>query len=123
MKKKETQLEQFAIIKQRIQETQNRAAIAVNTNLLYLYWEIGTYVSRAQKGLGWGSNVVKELSDEIRTAFPEMKGFSVRNIKYMIRFAEMYQASYLSELVKGVSYNDTDNQNVTKMQTTSALLE
>jgi len=105
MNEKETQLKQFAAIKQRIQETQNRAAIAVNTNLLYLYWEIGTFVSRAQRELGWGSNVVKNLSDEIRTTFPEMKGFSVRNLIYLIRFADKYQPSYLSGLVKGVRSN------------------
>ena len=132
MKKKETQLEQFAIIKQRIQETQNRAAIAVNTNLLYLYWEIGTYVSRAQKELGWGSNVVKELSDEIRTAFPKMTGFSVRNIKYMIRFATTYDISSISKYdVLSISDNSnseieasqyTDIEHDAKVQPAAALL-
>lgn len=122
MKEKETPPEQCADIKLRIQETQNRAAIAVNTNLLYPYWEIGTYVSRVQKELGWGSNVVKTLSGDIWTAFPEMQGFSVRNLKYMIRFADKYQPGYLSELVKVASSKTIDNQYVPKVKPVTALL-
>lgn len=77
----------LAELKTRIGAAQQRAALAVNTELLQLYWQIGRDILERQADQGWGSKVVDRLSRDLRGAFPEMKGFSSRNLKYMRAFA------------------------------------
>ena len=64
--------------------------MSVNAHMLFLYWEIGTYVAERQRVAGWGAKVIKTLSKDIRSAMPEARGFSARNILYMVQFAETY---------------------------------
>jgi predicted nuclease of restriction endonuclease-like (RecB) superfamily len=75
-------------VKTRIRTAQVRAALAVNAELVLLYWSIGRDILARQKKEGWGAHVIDRLSDDLHTAFPEMKGFSPRNLKYMRAFAE-----------------------------------
>jgi predicted nuclease of restriction endonuclease-like (RecB) superfamily len=75
-------------LKTRIYSAQQRAALAVNSELVLLYWQIGQDISRRQGREGWGAKVVDRLSSDLREAFPTMKGFSARNLKYMRYFAE-----------------------------------
>ncbi len=77
-------------IKHRIQQAQGRAMLAVNAELVLLYWEIGKLIHQRQQQEGWGSSVIPRLSVDLRNALPEIKGFSERNIGYMIRFAREY---------------------------------
>jgi len=77
-------------IKERVREAQVRAALAVNRELVLLYWRIGRDILRQQRQQGWGAKVIDRLSQDLRGAFPEMKGFSPRNLKYMRAFAEAY---------------------------------
>ena len=75
-------------LKTRIHTAQQRAALAVNRELVLLYWQIGRDILERQSREGWGAKVVERLSRDLRAAFPEMKGFSARNLKYMRYFAE-----------------------------------
>ena len=75
-------------LKTRIQQAQIRAALAVNRELVLLYWQIGREILERQKAQGWGAKVIEQLSKDLRSAFPQMKGFSRTNLLYMRSFAE-----------------------------------
>lgn len=77
-------------LKSRIHTAQQRAALAVNRELVLLYWQIGRDILQRQAEQGWGAKVIDRLSHDLRTAFPDMKGFSPRNLKYMRAFAEAW---------------------------------
>jgi len=81
----------LAELKTRIHVAQQRAALAVNRELVLLYWQIGRDILARQADQGWGAKVIDRLAHDLRTAFPEMKGFSPRNLKYMRAFAEAWQ--------------------------------
>ena len=77
-------------LKTDIQRSQIKAALAVNRELVLLYWRIGNGILARQKEFGWGAKVVEQISLDLRIEFPAMKGFSPRNLKYMRVFAETY---------------------------------
>lgn len=77
-------------VKARIQTAQVKAKLAVNQELVLLYWQIGREILTRQRQQGWGAKVIDLLSKDLRQEFPEMKGFSARNLKYMRAFAEAY---------------------------------
>ncbi|MDD2721006.1 MAG: PDDEXK nuclease domain-containing protein [Gallionella sp.] len=74
-------------LKAQIHEAQQRAAQAINLELVCLYWKIGNAIVIRQNKQGWGAKVVDRLAHDLRSAFPDMQGFSVRNLKYMRAFA------------------------------------
>lgn len=74
-------------LKTRIHTAQQRAALAVNRELVLLYWQIGQDILARQAEQGWGAKVIERLSQDLRSAFPEMKGFSRANLMYMRAFA------------------------------------
>lgn len=67
-----------------------RAILAVNRELLVLYWQIGYDILQRQQTEGWGSKVIDRLAKDLKREFPDMRGFSSRNLKYMRAFAEAY---------------------------------
>lgn len=71
-------------ITKEIPESQNRAVQSANAELISLYWRVGCAID--ERSL-WGNRYLETLSLDIRTAFPGIKGFSVRNMKYMVKFA------------------------------------
>jgi predicted nuclease of restriction endonuclease-like (RecB) superfamily len=81
----------LADLKDQIKGARLKAGLAVNRELVLLYWRIGSQILTQQHEEGWGSKVIDRLSLDLRREFPEMKGFSPRNLKYMRRFAEAYQ--------------------------------
>ena len=80
----------FRNLKERIRSAQVNAALAVNQELVLLYWQIGRDILQRQQDEGWGSKVVDRLAQDLKMEFPEMTGFSPRNLKYMRAFAEAY---------------------------------
>ncbi len=82
----------LADIKNKIHQSQVRAVVAVNQELLLLYWEVGKIIVERQQKEGWGANVINQLSKDLKKAFPNMKGYSPRNLSYMKRFAKTYPA-------------------------------
>jgi predicted nuclease of restriction endonuclease-like (RecB) superfamily len=78
----------LADLKGRIHSAQQRATLAVNRELVLLYWQIGRDILARQAQAGWGAKVIDRLAHDLRTEFPGMMGFSPRNLKYMRAFAE-----------------------------------
>lgn len=77
-------------IKERLKTAQIRAALAANSELIKFYWELGTDLIEKQKAFKWGDNFLAQFSQDIKNEFPEMQGFSKRNLEYMRRFALLY---------------------------------
>jgi DUF1016 N-terminal domain len=67
-----------------------RASLAVNRELVFLYWQIGRDILARQEQESWGTKVIDRLAGDLKAAFPEMKGFSPRNLKYMRALAEAW---------------------------------
>ncbi|MCP5307378.1 MAG: DUF1016 domain-containing protein [Chromatiaceae bacterium] len=80
----------LAELKSRIHSAQQRATLAVNRELVLLYWQIGRDILVRQADQGWGAKVIDRLAHDLRNAFPKMKGFSPRNLKYMRAVAEAW---------------------------------
>ena len=90
----------LADLKDRIHHAQQRATLAVNRELVLLYWQIGRDILARQAEQGWGAKVIERLAHDLRAAFPDMKGFSPRNLKYMRAFAEAWpDAEFVQEAV------------------------
>ncbi len=70
-------------VKLRIRSVQLKAAISVNRELLQFYWELGADIVHNQSNAHWGDGFLKQLSADLMAEFPEMKGFSLSNIKYV----------------------------------------
>jgi predicted nuclease of restriction endonuclease-like (RecB) superfamily len=77
-------------LKERIRTAQHRAAQAVNAELVRLYWDIGRAIHERQEREGWGAAVIPRLAADLKNELPELKGFSVRNLKRMVQFANEY---------------------------------
>lgn len=77
-------------LKQDIRSAQFKAAIKVNTELLRLYWRMGADFCEKQKTASWGDGWLMELSRELMDEFPDMKGFSYRNLRYIRQWHEFY---------------------------------
>jgi len=77
-----------ASLKQRIQGARQRALLAANGEQIRLYHDIGREILDRQGRQGWGAKVIDQLSADLRAAFPDARGFSSRNLKYMKVFAQ-----------------------------------
>ncbi len=77
-------------LKQEISTARIRAHLAVNKEMITLYWKIGNQILERQKEEGWGTKVIENISKDLRKEFPEMKGLSARNLVYMQTFARTY---------------------------------
>ncbi|WP_394365024.1 PDDEXK nuclease domain-containing protein [Paraburkholderia kirstenboschensis] len=77
-------------LKARVLSARQRAALAVSRELVLLYWQIGRDIAQRQQAQGWGAKVIDRLARDLRLAFPDMRGFSPRNLKYMRAFAQAW---------------------------------
>jgi predicted nuclease of restriction endonuclease-like (RecB) superfamily len=77
-------------LKQEIANARIKAHLAVNREMIMLYWKIGQQILERQKEEGWGTKVIENISKDLRKEFPEMKGLSYQNISYMRQFAIEY---------------------------------
>ena len=80
----------LAELKQRVERTRLRAVTSVNRELVTLYWQIGREILDRQQRQGWGAAVVDRLARDLKAAFPDMRGFSPRNLKYMRSLAQAW---------------------------------
>jgi len=98
-------LEVLDDIKKRVYTSRLRASISVNRELILLYWEIGHMILQRQKIEGWGAKVIDRLSADLKKEFPDMKGLSSRNLKYMRSFAESYPTkAFVQEVLAQITW-------------------
>ena len=77
-------------LKERIRAAQVKAALAVNREMILLYWGIGRDILMRQQAEGWGAKIINRLAADLSSAFPGVTGFGARNLKYMRALAEAY---------------------------------
>ena len=77
-------------LKEKVRSSQLKAAIKVNYELLDLYWTLGEYIVKNQEQHSWGDAFIKSLAKDLQKEFPDMKGFSETNIKYIRRWYSFY---------------------------------
>ncbi len=80
----------LADIKARVHAARSRAVLAANAELITLYWHIGNEILQRQASAQWGDKVLDRLASDLREAFPDMKGFSRANLKFMRAFAQAW---------------------------------
>jgi len=90
----------LAEIKARIAAARTRATLAVNSELISLYWEIGHEILDREQREGWGAKVINRLAADLRREFPDMTGLSLRNLRYMRAFARALPAESPSSIVQ-----------------------
>jgi predicted nuclease of restriction endonuclease-like (RecB) superfamily len=90
----------FEEIRDRIEAAQVRTVVAANQQVLLLYWQLWIYILQNQDQKGWGAKIIDRLAIDLSKAFPNIKGFSVRNLKYMRRFAEAYTVPALQYMAE-----------------------
>ncbi len=92
-------------VKLRLGQTRVRASLAVNQELVLFYWQLGRDILRSQDEQGWGSKIIERLSRDLRLAFPEMTGLSVRNLKYTRAFAKAWaDPEFVPQLVAQIPW-------------------
>jgi predicted nuclease of restriction endonuclease-like (RecB) superfamily len=100
-------------LKQKIVLAQQKAIQSVNYELVMLYWEIGKAIIDNQVKQGWGTKIIESLSIELQNTFPNMRGVSSRNLKYMRQFATIYtDIQFVQEVLAQLSWYN----NLTLMQ-------
>ena len=77
-------------IKNEIRKQRISVVLNANSSMICLYWNIGKAILEKQEQEGWGAKVIDRLAKDLKEAFPDMSGFSPRNIKYMRKFAECW---------------------------------
>lgn len=87
-------------IKQKIVKAQLKAALSINSEMIFLYWQIGFAIANQQLHKGWSSGVIPQLAKDLKREFPDSKGFSERNLSRMLAFYREYtDDSILPQLV------------------------
>lgn len=80
----------LAQLKDKFRNVQVTAAVAVNREMLQFYWELGAEIVEKQKTASWGDRLLPQLSRDLSAEFPDIKGFSVSNLKYMRQWFLFY---------------------------------
>lgn len=107
-------------IKSRIQQAQTRAMLAVNAELVQLYWDIGRIIAARQQVEGWGAAVIPRIARELANELPDVKGFSERNIGRMIAFYREYSNpnDFLPQVAAKLEFTKKLSQPAAKMPDT-----
>ena len=109
-------VEWLADLKQRFLYSQAKAAVRVNTAMLEYYWSLGRDIVKKKADSKWGSGFFNQLSDDMRSMFPNETGFSVTNLKYMKRWYSFYNGQVVirqqaaDELEKPLSQRPIDEK-------------
>jgi len=107
-------------LKEKIRQARLRASVVVNAQLLQVYWEIGQTILEQQKKMGWGAKIIDRLASDLRIEFDDMKGLSIRNLKYMRAFAEAYPQFGQPPVAQ---IQSPENQNIAFVQVQPAQME
>ncbi len=90
----------IGVIGSEIEQSQVKVVVAANAQTLLHYWRIGYIISYFQQQLGWGGKVIENISKRIKMEYPEKKGYSTRNLKYMCQFAKQYNIATIEKLIE-----------------------
>lgn len=77
-------------LKLKIKQSQIKAALAINSELILMYWELGKQIAEKQQNAKWGSGFIEQLSNDLKIEFPEMSGFSISNIYEIMKFYKYF---------------------------------
>jgi len=99
-------------IKNAIKQARFRATLTVNTEMIFLYWQTGKMIAQRQQQEGWSAKVIPRLAKDLQNEFENLKGFSERNLSYMLRFAQEYPENPILQQAVAKLQN-TENQIVT----------
>lgn len=95
-------------IKSRIRQGQIKASLSLNTEMILMYWDIGAIILKRQKMDGWGKGIIPKLAKDLKNDLPEVKGFSERNLGYMLQLAKEYpDSSILQQAVAKLPWGHT----------------
>lgn len=103
-------------IKIQIKQSQIKAVVAVNSELIFLYWEIGKQIVEKQKTASWGSGLIEQISSDLREEFPELTGFSAKNLRYCRAFYSFYSSYQIQRKVVADSIYSIWQQPVAEIQ-------
>lgn len=109
-------------LKERIRLARVRAVVAVNNELLSVFWEIGDTIRKQEAAEGWGTKTVERLANDLKTEFPDMKGLSPRNLRYMREFVVAYPKFTILQRSVAKLNNTNKNLSVTILQQAVAKL-
>ncbi len=84
-------------LKTRVRLVQIKAAVKVNSELLLFYWELGQDIVDKQKNAKWGDKFLNQLSIDLIASFPDMKGFSLRNLKYIKQWFSFWHKEIIAK--------------------------
>lgn len=84
----------IVVIKSKIHEAQRKVAFSINSQLIELYWDIGKSIADKQEKANWGSNFIEKVATELKHEFPQIKGFSRRNLYAMSQWYRFYSKKY-----------------------------
>lgn len=87
----------ISTLKNKVRSTQIKATFAVNSILIEFYWELGKMIS--EKQTAYGTAFLEQVSKDLKAEFPDMNGFSVRNLKYTRQFYQFYTKSNRQQVV------------------------
>ncbi len=95
----------FLEVKKKIRDAQYEALKVVNTHFINLYWDLGKMIVEKQSSYSWGKSIVENLAKDLQLEFPDMRGFSARNLWNMKIFYEEYHSiEILQPLVGEISW-------------------
>lgn len=84
-------------LKSKVSRAQIKAAVTVNSTLLEFYWNLGSEIVEKQQSTSWGSGFLKKLSHDLMAEFPDMKGFSKRNLEHIRRWYLFYSKESIAK--------------------------
>ncbi len=108
-------------LKEKIRQARLQASLAVNNELLKVYWEIGNTISKEEKEDGWGTKIIERLAYDLKIEFQDMKGPSSRNLRYMKVFAMAYPEFTILQRSVAI-LQDTEKHSFTILQRSVAKL-
>ena len=112
-------------LKNKIIQTRQRMVHSVNVQMLIMYWDIGNTIDGMEQEQKWGAKIVQKLSRDLYTSFPDMKGISLRNLRYMRDFSLAYpdfKDGFSMLQQAAATFQDANNQSDTILQQPAAKL-
>lgn len=100
-------------LKSKIQQSQIKAALAINSQLILLYWDMGRQIEEKQENAKWGSGLINQLSKDLKSEFPGMGGFSANNLRYCKLFYSFYKdSSICAQVVRKLETNENHTDTI-----------